>query len=69
MSARTFGVARKGLALKRSSSKFSFKLNRAAIVRFVIQRKMVTKVAKKKKTMWLNMGAITSKHAKKGTNL
>ena len=64
MSSRKFAAARKGLKVSRSSSKITWKLNRAATVRLVVQRKMVTKG---KKPTWLTMGTISKKNAKKGT--
>jgi hypothetical protein len=63
MSSRKFAAARKGLAKSRSRTQFSWKLNRAASVRLVIQRKLATRG---KKTSWLTMGTIT-KNAKAGT--
>ncbi len=64
MSSRKFAAARKGLAKSKSRSQISWKLNRAATVRLVIQRKLA---AKGKKTTWLTMGTITKKNAKAGT--
>ena len=63
MSTRTFAAARKGLKVSRSSSKITWKLNRVATVRLVVQRKMVVKG---KKATWLTMGTITKKNAKVG---
>ena len=64
MSSRKFAAARKGLAKSRSRSQISWKLNRVATVRLVIQRKVVLK---HKKPTWRALGTITKKNAKTGT--
>jgi hypothetical protein len=67
MSTRTFAVARKGLAKRKSRTQISWKLNRVATVRLAVQLRTLRKVGKHKKVHWVTKGTITKKNAKAGT--
>ena len=71
MSTRTFAAARTGLAKRKSRTQISWKLNRVATVKLVVQRMKVAKpkkkAAKRKKITWQSVGTITKKNARAGT--